>query len=284
MANTPNMDLELPVPTTTTGPEWATAVNEAFEVVDEHDHSSGKGTPISPTGININADLEYNNNRAVEVKAVKMDSQLAALSGVLNTNSFHAVNGDAYFTNGDGTAIQLTSGGSISTPSSSSTPPGILFPYAGSSAPTGYLLCDGTAVSRTTYSALFAIVGTSFGAGDGSTTFNVPNMNGRVPMGAGTYTDPVSGSITRTFAANLGAEKHQLLESELATHDHPIFITQKYRSNDVGSNNATVCNGAEASDAPGNVLVPNIYANNAGDSVAHNNVQPSLVLNYIIKT
>jgi microcystin-dependent protein len=62
---------------------------------------------------------------------------------------------------------------------------GMISLYAGSSAPPGFLLCDGEAVSRTTYSDLFAVVGTSFGAGDGSTTFNLPDLAGRVPIGQG---------------------------------------------------------------------------------------------------
>ncbi len=62
-------------------------------------------------------------------------------------------------------------------------PIGTISAYGGSSAPTGWLLCDGTAVSRTTYSALFAIVGTTFGAGNGTTTFNLPDLRQRFPMG-----------------------------------------------------------------------------------------------------
>lgn len=60
---------------------------------------------------------------------------------------------------------------------------GVITPYAGSSAPTGWLLCDGSAVSRATYAALFSVVGTAYGAGDGSTTFNVPNLEGRFVVG-----------------------------------------------------------------------------------------------------
>lgn len=72
-------------------------------------------------------------------------------------------------------------------------PVGVVLPFAGTSAPTNlYLLCDGSAVSRTTYADLFALLGTSFGAGDGSTTFNLPDMRGRVPVGyaaSGGHTD-----------------------------------------------------------------------------------------------
>lgn len=59
--------------------------------------------------------------------------------------------------------------------------------YAGAAAPSGWLLCDGSAVSRTTYSTLFAVVGTTYGVGDGSTTFNIPDLQGRFPMGKGTH-------------------------------------------------------------------------------------------------
>jgi microcystin-dependent protein len=62
-------------------------------------------------------------------------------------------------------------------------PVGTVLPYAGSSAPTNYLLCDGSAVSRTSYAALFAIVGTTYGVGDNSTTFNLPDLRGRIPAG-----------------------------------------------------------------------------------------------------
>lgn len=65
-------------------------------------------------------------------------------------------------------------------------PTGIISEFGGSSAPEGFLLCDGAAVSRSKYSKLFMTIGTSFGAGDGVTTFNVPNLQGLVPRGAGT--------------------------------------------------------------------------------------------------
>lgn len=72
---------------------------------------------------------------------------------------------------------------------------GMIWPYAGTAAPTGFLLCDGSAVSRTTYSGLFAIISTSYGAGDGSTTFNVPDLRGRTIVGVGT------GTKVGTFAS-----------------------------------------------------------------------------------
>jgi hypothetical protein len=70
-------------------------------------------------------------------------------------------------------------------PSPLGVPTGAILMYGAAVAPTGYLLCDGAAVSRTTYAALFAAVGTTYGAGDGSTTFNTPNFPNAFPIGAG---------------------------------------------------------------------------------------------------
>lgn len=81
-------------------------------------------------------------------------------------------------------------------------PPGVIWPYGGASAPPGFLLCDGSAVSRTTYAALFAVIGETYGAGDSSTTFNVPNGQAVSPTGAGTQdiggrtkTGPAVGAV-----------------------------------------------------------------------------------------
>lgn len=65
-------------------------------------------------------------------------------------------------------------------------PTGLITPFGGASAPDGFLLCDGAAVSRSTYADLFAVVGTNYGVGDGSSTFNLPNLKGRVPVGLDT--------------------------------------------------------------------------------------------------
>ena len=74
-------------------------------------------------------------------------------------------------------------------------PAGVILLYGGTSAPTGWLLCDGSAVSRTSYAALFAVIGTSFGIGDGSTTFNLPNFTNRFPYGASAGTAPGNAHV-----------------------------------------------------------------------------------------
>ena len=80
----------------------------------------------------------------------------------------------------------------------SSMPIGALLDYAGAVAPSGWILCDGRTISRTTYSGLFAVIGITFGAGDGSTTFAVPDCRGRITVGVGTGND---GTTSRSFSA-----------------------------------------------------------------------------------
>jgi microcystin-dependent protein len=119
-------------------------------------------------------------------------------------------------------------------------PTGTVFPFAGSSAPSGYLLCDGSAVSRTAFSALFALIGSTYGGGDGSTTFNVPNLTGRLPVGkaaSGTFASLGStggqetlrahthgmGGATSFFADQLtGVQTNVALQA----HTHTITSTQ----------------------------------------------------------
>lgn len=92
-------------------------------------------------------------------------------------------------------------------------PAGAILPYGGSTAPTGYLLCDGSQVSRTTYATLFGVIGTTYGAGNGSTTFTLPDLRGRFPLGTdGTHArGTMGGSATTT-----------LVEANLASHSHAL--------------------------------------------------------------
>lgn len=116
---TPFMLLNLPTPTVTLGPSWAEQVNASFELVDEHDHSSGKGVKIKPNALEINDNIDMQINELLNSEALQLSTLSANLSGPTNTLKLHSVGGDLYFTNGNGTAVQLSSGGSIvSTPGS----------------------------------------------------------------------------------------------------------------------------------------------------------------------
>ncbi len=112
----------------------------------------------------------------------------------LDTDTTMAANSDVKIPTQKAVKAYIDTGGSAAF-ISALVPVGLILPYGGSSAPSNYFLCDGTAKNRTTYAALFAIVGTTFGVGDGSTTFNLPDLRGRMPMGAGT------GTKVATFAS-----------------------------------------------------------------------------------
>ena len=93
------------------------------------------------------------------------------------------------------------------------TPVGTVITYAGSSAPTGYLICNGTAISRTTYAALFAIIGTTYGAGDGSSTFNLPNLQEKFIVGS-------SSNTGYNLADTGGAAEVTLSVNQIPSHTH----------------------------------------------------------------
>lgn len=118
------------------------------------------------------------------------------------TASSLAITGEFTLPTSDGSAdqVMVTDGsGSVTWTDQSSgggTPTGAVAMWSGSSAPTGWLECDGSAVSRSTYSALFAVIGTRYGAGDGSTTFNLPNPVDRVAMGIALSTTPSATTLS----------------------------------------------------------------------------------------
>lgn len=110
---TTNLNLELPTVTVTLGPTWANEINAAFEVIDLHDHTSGKGLRVPTSGLNINADLDFSSNKPFNLGATQFSELTATITGATNANSVYSVSGDLYFTNGSGSAVQLTTGGSI---------------------------------------------------------------------------------------------------------------------------------------------------------------------------
>lgn len=163
----------------------------------------------------------------------------------------------------------------------SSVPVGSYFPFAGSSAPEGFLLCDGSAVSRETYAALFSAIGTAWGSGDGSTTFNVPNMKGRVPVGY-----DASQAEFDAIAESGGEKTHTLTTNEMPGHTH----VEKGRGNIVYASVRVGSGGTwkqlntvdTAGDSGSQYGYEEVTASSGGD-VAHNNLQPYVATHYIIK-
>ncbi|CBS87788.1 phage tail protein [Azospirillum lipoferum] len=164
-------------------------------------------------------------------------------------------------------------------------PTGALLAFGGAIAPAGYLLCDGSAVDRTTYSDLFAVLGTSFGAGDGATSFNLPDLRGRVPAGkddmggtaANRLTSTGSNIAGTTLGASGGAETHTLTTAQMPNHYHSVYPHAGYVLPSSGTRGA----GSEDPYATSNVS--SSATSSVGGGQQHNNTQPSLITTYIIK-
>ena len=184
------------------------------------------------------------------------------------------------FPNSSGT-VALTSDVSAALPS------GSVVPFAGTSAPSGYLLAQGQAVSRTTYSDLFSAISTTYGTGDGSSTFNLPDLRGRVVAGkddmggssANRLTDQTGGLNGDTLGDTGGSETHTLTEAQLAAHTHGAgSYSTNIQVSGVGGGNR-----AQSNNAGAEISVTGT-SGSTGSGDAHNNVQPTIILNYLIKT
>lgn len=180
-------------------------------------------------------------------------------------------------------------------------PIGMVLPYAGLTEPAGYLFCYGQAVSRTTYAALYAIVADTYGAGDGSTTFNLPDLRGRTVAGqddmggssANRLTAADDGLNGDTLGATGGTEAQVLLTGNLPPYtpsgtntSGAASFTYSGASFQPGAN---VIAGAAIQSSGGSVLVTTTFtqptftgAAQGGTSTAFGVVQPTIVLNYII--
>lgn len=183
--------------------------------------------------------------------------------------------------------------------------PGLTMEYYGAAAPEGFLFCEGQAVSRTVYAKLFAVIGTQHGAGDGSTTFNLPDHRGRVGVGKSTEAE------FNTLGKKGGEKNHILTVAEIASHNH----TQKDHNHAQSSHNHNHIYGTSNNDTfgmyggtQGGWNMDNVSANNnknvarhglaattaannaataanvaTGGGGAHNNLQPYIVCNQVIK-
>lgn len=172
--------------------------------------------------------------------------------------------------------VSLTAGSSI-------VPAGSLLPYAGTSAPSGYLLCDGRAVSRTTYANLFAVIGTAYGNGDGSTTFNLPDLRGRFLRGvSGTSgNDPDASSRTAISGGNTGNNIGSYQSDDFKSHTHNMQAANATAGSGVAAG-STLANAGSAYTVGGTPTLTPMYS--TVTSTGGSETRPvNVYVNYIIK-
>ena len=238
--------------------------------------------------LNVSGNVEFSQDLTVD-GTTTMNNQLNVNSNVDATGSINA-NGGIYSNNN----LLL--------------PPGTIMPYAGSSSPGGYLICNGSAVSRSTYSSLFTIIATTYGAGDGSTTFNLPNLSGRMIMGvSGSHTlSSTGGSETQSLSVNqIPSHTHTGTTDSNGDHTHSIsdpgHVHARLNGRDDG-NSSNIAGQAPSGDASPNITgyptqpattgisinssgahTHSFTTNSTGSGNSFSILNPFITLNYIIK-
>jgi microcystin-dependent protein len=189
--------------------------------------------------------------------------------------------------------------------------PGLIVPFAGGATtePSGWLFCNGQAVSRSIYSGLFGTIGTTYGSGDGTTTFNVPDLRGRIPFGVAqnsSIASPLNGATFgsgnfHTLASSGGQENHLLTAAQTPVKDHTHSAsgsmtvygdyadTQNFDDPNVPPPENYSDFGLLGEIAPGTQkTISSTASSSALASVAaalpHSNMPPAIVLSYLVKT
>lgn len=217
----------------------------------------------------------------------------------------------------EGANVTITGAGTLANPlvisseagGAGAVPAGAIVMYGAAAPPAGWLLCNGAAVNRVTYAALFAAIGTTYGAGDNSTTFNTPNLEQKFPLGAGGTYDrgETGGSFTHTLTLNhIPQHSHSMNHGHTASsgsaggHAHPYqigfsdFPTHNWTMTDGGGGNRrdfsvdttqTTQSGGEHS----HTVTVNTFTGSTGTAGQANptpvdNTPPFLVVNFLVKT
>jgi len=397
---TPNMGLIVPGIATEPGPTWGSDLNSSLGILDQHDHSSGSGVQITPSGININSDLSINNNNLTNIKTANFTNLSMSLAGSApNLGCIYVAGKELYYNDEAGNVVQITNMGSVNAGAGSITGlpsgtasasysagsgtfiwqsatstsanldsssitireqvanakgvtlnsptalasdyqlnlptglpgattfltldtsgnigastgvypidnvtlnvsggllqvapsgltqsnaninavsfviPGMIQMWGGASAPTGFFICDGSAVSRTTYAALFAAIGTNYGYGDGSTTFNIPDMRGLFPRGVdnGAGRDPDTASRTAINpGGNTGDNVGSYQTSDFTSHSHVEYAS----ANAIAGANPYV-------QLLNSAVVTTVSTNNSTAATGGNETRPvNIYVNFIIK-
>jgi microcystin-dependent protein len=201
--------------------------------------ATAAGNPtVTGTGTNFTL-LSAGNNITINGISYTISAIASDISLTLTTNPVATASGLSYITSTDKTALTVTKNGNvgvgtttpaykldvIGTVNATSvyqngallSPTGALTMFAGSVVPTGWLLCDGTAVSRTTYAILFAVISTTYGIGNGSTTFNLPDLRSRLPIGYNS-----GDANVNVLGKTGGANSKTLSTTEMPAHNHGV--------------------------------------------------------------
>lgn len=230
-------------------------------------------------------------NPAKIVKGTEIDDELVAISGAIASKADVA---SPTFT---GTPAAPTASSGTSTTQIATTafamgaaalvsPAGEIKMWPTATAPTGFLLCTGAAVSRTIYAALFAVIGTTFGAGDGTTTFNLPDFDNRFPVGAGDLyavaatggsKDAVVVSHTHTATVTDPGHTHGFLFTANAPTGSGYVAAQ-------GANSNSTNNLSAPSSVQSNTTGVSVTNASSGESGTNKNLPPYLGVYFIIKT
>jgi microcystin-dependent protein len=377
---TPNMSLIVPTPGSDPGPDYANNQNQDLAILDSHNHSPGSGVQVTPSGLNINSNLPFNNNSVTGIFGVQFSAPASSnLLGFLYTNA-QSGGGitDLFYNDGAGNVIALTKAGEVNAtiaslpgesysggtftwkqgsgstvpanfdigsitirPNTAGTvngvtvgppsgissayniflpalagstlpivmdssgnqsasqitgaqiasntitasnlavsvginPAGTIIMFGGTATPTGYLFCDGSAVSRTTYANLYAAISTNYGIGDGTTTFNLPQGQGMFMRGVdnGAGNDPDATSRTSTNGGGMGDIVGSAQASAVAQHEHI-----EYTNSGTGGGANTVQNTVNG----GNTISINSTGGVVGPAVSTETRPINIYINFYIK-